>query len=74
MTEPTYKTPEIRNMLDHFSKYIGNRKASESIEKDICWRCGKSALEFTDEISQREYRISGLCQKCQDEIFVEEEE
>jgi hypothetical protein len=25
--------------------------------------------EFKDEISRREYRISGLCQKCQDMIF-----
>lgn len=25
--------------------------------------------EFRDEISLREYRISGLCQACQDKIF-----
>lgn len=31
--------------------------------------CGGVAGEFRDEISRREYGISGLCQKCQDEVF-----
>lgn len=25
--------------------------------------------DFTDELSKKEYGISGLCQKCQDETF-----
>ncbi len=31
--------------------------------------CGGPATEFRDECSKREYRISGLCQKCQDAFF-----
>jgi len=31
--------------------------------------CGGPATTFTDEVSEREYSINGLCQKCQDEIF-----
>jgi len=31
--------------------------------------CGGPATEFRDEISRREYRISGLCQACQDSFF-----
>lgn len=33
--------------------------------------CGKVVddSEFTDEISLREYKIAGLCQKCQDRIY-----
>tara|TARA_B100000427_G_C15385411_1_gene540828 strand:+ start:401 stop:604 length:204 start_codon:yes stop_codon:yes gene_type:complete len=27
-------------------------------------------LKFRDDISKDEYRISGLCQTCQDEIFL----
>lgn len=27
--------------------------------------------EFRDEPSRKEFRISGLCQKCQDEVFGE---
>lgn len=28
-----------------------------------------TAGEFRDALSIREYRISGLCQKCQDQVF-----
>lgn len=36
-----------------------------------CPFCGRdmSDAKFRDELSEREFRISGLCQKCQDEIF-----
>lgn len=30
--------------------------------------------DFKDEISRREYRISGMCQSCQDKVFAEPEE
>ena len=36
--------------------------------------CGKIAVAFRDEISAREYQISGTCQVCQDDIFVEDDE
>ena len=35
--------------------------------------CKKEANEFTDALSVTEYAISGLCQRCQDEIFDEPE-
>ena len=31
--------------------------------------CGGPATQFEDEASRREYTISGLCQKCQNEVF-----
>lgn len=44
------------------------------IKKGICPFCVKEIKEedFTDELSKKEYSISGTCQKCQDEIFNEE--
>jgi hypothetical protein len=71
MAEPTKKAPAIREMLDDMSKIITGRSASESIKSDTCVRCNKPVAdsEFVDECSKREYRISGLCQACQDEIF-----
>ena len=39
-----------------------------------CVSCGKSATEFRDEISKSEYRISSLCQHCQDELVDELED
>jgi len=31
-------------------------------------------IPFRDEISRKEYKISGLCQACQDAVFKEFEE
>ena len=40
-------------------------------DKGICPFCKQKIdeKEFVDDISRREYEISGLCQKCQDEFF-----
>jgi hypothetical protein len=46
-------------------------KELERIEGQKCALCGGEASQFKDEISAREYRISRICQKCQDEIFKE---
>lgn len=40
------------------------------IDKDfLCAWCKKPLTEFRNEISRREYRISGFCQTCQDKTF-----
>lgn len=44
----------------------------EYMKENTCWCCGKTADNFKDEISLREFKISGLCQSCQDDIFVED--
>lgn len=36
--------------------------------------CGKQLGPFRDELSRKEYTISGLCQVCQDEVFGSEED
>ena len=54
-----------------------NRKIVEQIfpgtcadvDAKICPFCKKSVSEFRNKISEREYKISGLCQKCQDSVF-----
>jgi hypothetical protein len=40
----------------------------------VCHNEPQSGFSFKDEISAREFLISGLCQKSQDEIFNSEEE
>lgn len=37
----------------------------------ICITCGGKVEGFNDELSQKEFLLSGMCQKCQDEIFKE---
>ena len=34
-----------------------------------CAFCAEPLGEFTDELSKREYGISGMCQSCQDKTF-----
>ena len=49
---------------------------TEAVEHGFCPFC-KSPIcleEFRDNLSIKEFNISGLCQKCQDKIFVEPEE
>lgn len=44
-----------------------------AIEANVCVAkpigCGEPITGFRDTISEREYRISGMCQNCQDDIF-----
>jgi hypothetical protein len=46
---------------------------NEAIKAEKCIAppigCGGEATVFEDLISEKEYQISGLCQKCQDEVF-----
>ena len=67
MANPSAKTPEIEAFLE---VTFGRTTA---ITSDVCIRkptgCGGPATEFKDELSKSEYALSGLCQKCQDEIF-----
>lgn len=67
MAEPTKKSPEMENFI---TKTLGiNRK--RIIEDNTCVIC-KTEVDldgFKDALSAKEYVISGLCQKCQDETF-----
>ena len=55
----------INSML-HFLDRCQYRK-----DNKICPFCGcdTSNMEFKDALSEKEYKISGLCQKCQDKMF-----
>lgn len=46
-------------------------EAVKRVEMGLCGICGKKidVAEFKDELSKKEYTISGMCQKCQDETF-----
>lgn len=50
---------------------LGLLKQVERLKKDMCPDCGDTIVmaEFKDRLSIRKYNISGLCQRCQDEVF-----
>ena len=42
---------------------------ADRVINGCCTYCAKALTEFRDEISKKEYSVSGMCQPCQDEIF-----
>jgi len=47
-------------------------KEMEHKDQGKCPFCGKEInpeTDFRDDLSRREFKISGLCQECQDEVF-----
>jgi hypothetical protein len=38
-------------------------------DKGLCPMCKQTIGPFRDALSKREFHISGLCQKCQDQVF-----
>ena len=67
--QPTKKDPLLEKMLEE----VAGR--TTAITSDRCVSapigCGKPVTldSFRDAISLKEYRISGLCQECQDKVF-----
>ena len=74
MATPDKKRPLLEEFGDKLNIAAFGRSRTGSIKNDICAFCGKPATEFTDRISEKEYTISGSCQKCQDVVFAEDEE
>lgn len=74
MATPTKKNPDIEKFL---SEITGDNRV-DAIRGNRCIKapigCGGPATSFRDALSSKEYTISGLCQKCQDEVFRESEE
>lgn len=62
---PTQKNPEI----DNFLTSITGISRQDAAEKKVCTTCRKSITSFKDELSKKEYQISGMCQQCQDSVF-----
>lgn len=52
-----------------YERAMGHDRVA-SIQAGTCGSCGGPATAFKDELSAREYRISGLCQTCQDPVFM----
>jgi hypothetical protein len=65
------KTMQMEKALDSISEQLFDRSRSLSMFNLECPTCGGTISKFRDELSEREYRISGMCQKCQDEVFSE---
>jgi hypothetical protein len=64
------KTPGIQAILDA----LAVKMTGSPVTKGKCPVCGGEAVEFRDALSVKENQMSGLCQKCQDEVFFPDNE
>ncbi len=74
MTTPSEKSPDMETFLDDLGRILFGVSRTEAIEGDICIECKGPATEFRDDLSRKEFMISGMCQKCQDETFGPDED
>jgi len=65
------KSPEMTAALDNISAAWFGRSRTECIAQGICVICGGEAKSFDDLIARKEFGISGMCQRCQDESFAD---
>ncbi len=65
MATPTPKSDDINSAINALT---GNDRV-EDIKDNRCTMCSGDANKFTDALSEKEYRISGMCQRCQDKVF-----
>ena len=58
-------------MNKNIMRQAGFGKEVDLIELGLCPFCKEKVYEngFTDELSSREFKISGLCQDCQNKVF-----
>ena len=66
MANPTEKSSIIETLLTELN---GGRSRRSYIHANKCVRCGRDASQFIDEVSRKEFAISGWCQHCQNEMF-----
>lgn len=71
--EPIKRAPAINDFLN----FLSGESVEAAIRGGRCVRCKRTGItdyDFKDEVSRREFSISGFCQSCQDYVFTEEEE
>lgn len=57
--------------IDQIVEFAERRRFASASNK--CASCLKPATHFRDDLSRKEYKISFLCQACQDLVFGLEE-
>lgn len=65
------RSKELQDFVDDLSEKAFGKSQTEAMKKKECVFCHAEIKpeDFRDELSRKEYAISGICQKCQDEVF-----
>mgnify|MGYP001562628328 CR=1 FL=1 len=63
--KPTEKSPAIDAVLTALT----GKSRNVQITANMCMTCEDPNMHFRTELDVKEYRISGMCQTCQDKVF-----
>lgn len=58
--------------MDYFIRTLMGKDRAVILRNGLCMTCdrqGNDDASFRDELSKKEYAISGMCQFCQDDFF-----
>ena len=55
------KTVEMENYLEDMAQVLFGRGRKVAMDNQLCVMCGGDANYFADELSRKEYGISGMC-------------
>lgn len=63
-----------KKMNKKILKIAGFKKEIERMDNNQCPTCGKVIfmIDLKDALSKKEFKISGMCQSCQNKVFREE--
>jgi len=68
------RTEEMQYFVDNLSNNLYGQTIGEANKTGLCISCKKPAMQRCySSAGRKEYRISGLCEMCFDEICGEEE-
>lgn len=64
----------MRDTVKNNLRALGFGSEVDRVEQGMCPFCGEPVKEedFRDDISRKEYEMSGMCQACQDNTFDQE--
>jgi len=65
---------ELEQLKEDICMKSFGRSRNLSLAAGQCVKCGTYDLDFRDEPSQREYKLTVWCQSCQDDFFGVEED
>lgn len=67
----TEKSAEVDRLISENARALTGvaKNRPNIVATGQCMTCSDKATGFRDELSAREYEISGMCQKCQDGFF-----
>ena len=64
-----FKGPALENLKSNLAKDLFGMTKEEALAQELCISCKQPAMSYCySDAGVREYQISGLCEKCFDQI------